>query len=48
MQPEAANESWQEIVHWSVSHHRGYPTISLPLTPPINPIVQIAHVVSPL
>jgi hypothetical protein len=49
MQPKVpANVDWQEIVHQHVSHHRGWPIVSLPLPPPINPNVQIAHVVSPI
>jgi hypothetical protein len=40
------NDGWQEIVHQYVSHHRGWPTVSLPLPPPINPNVQIAPVIS--
>jgi hypothetical protein len=49
MQPEVpANDGWQEIVHQPFSHHRGWPIVSLPLPPPINPNVQISHVVSPV
>jgi hypothetical protein len=49
LQPEVpANDGWQEIVHQPVSHHRGWPTMSLPLPPPVNPNVQISHVVSPV
>jgi hypothetical protein len=47
MQPEVpANDGWQEIVHQSVSHHRGGPTVSFPLPPPVNSNAQISHVVS--
>jgi hypothetical protein len=49
MQPEVpANDDWQEIVHHPVSHHRGWPTMSFPLPPPVNPNAQISHVVSPI
>jgi hypothetical protein len=49
LQPEVpANDSWKEIVNQSISHHRGWPTMSLPLPPPINPNVQIACVVLPV
>jgi hypothetical protein len=43
-----ANDGWQEIVNQSVSHHHGWPTMSLPLPPHVNPNVQIARVVSPV
>jgi hypothetical protein len=47
LQPEVpANDGWQKNFHQSVSHHRGWPTMSFPLPPPINPNVQIVHVVS--
>jgi hypothetical protein len=42
------NDGWQEIVNQLVSHHHGWPTISLPLQPPFNPNVHIVHVVSPV
>jgi hypothetical protein len=49
MHPEVpANDGWQEIVHQHVSHNRGWPIVSLPLPPPINPNVQISPVVSPI
>jgi hypothetical protein len=49
MQPEVpANDGWQEIVHHPVSHHLGWPTVSLPLPPSVNPNAQIAHDVSPV
>ena len=44
----STNDGWQEIVNYHVSHHRGWPTMSFPLPPPINPNVQIAHFVSPV
>ena len=31
-----------------VSHHHGWPNMSLPLPPPINPNVHISHVDSPI
>jgi hypothetical protein len=31
-----------------VSHHRGWPNLSLPPPPPVNPNVQIAPVHSPV
>ena len=40
-----AKVDWKEIVHQPISHHHGWPVVSLPLPPPINPNVQIAHVV---
>jgi hypothetical protein len=40
----STNDGWQEIVNMYVSHHRGWPTMSLPLPPPINPNVHIARV----
>jgi hypothetical protein len=49
LQPEVpTNDGWQEIVHQPVSHHHGWPTMSLPLPPPVNPNVQISRVVSPV
>jgi len=49
MQPEVpASDGWKEIVHQPISHHRGWPTVSLPLKPLINPKVQISPVVSPV
>jgi hypothetical protein len=33
------NDGWQEIINQPVSHHRGWPTMSLPLPPPVNPNV---------
>jgi hypothetical protein len=43
-----ANDGCQEIDNLPVSHHRGWPTMSLPLPPPVNPNVQIARVDSPV
>jgi hypothetical protein len=49
MQPEVpGTDSWKEIVHQPVSHHHGWPIVSLSLPPPINPNVQIVCVVSPV
>jgi hypothetical protein len=42
------NDEWQEIVHLSVSQHRGWPNLSLPDPPPINKIIQAAPVHSPV
>jgi hypothetical protein len=45
LQPEApANDEWQEIVNLVVSHHHGWPNMSLPLPPPVNPNVHIVCV----
>jgi hypothetical protein len=43
-----ANDGWQEIVNPNVSHHRGWPNMSLPLPPPVNPNVHIACADSPV
>jgi hypothetical protein len=49
MQPEVpANDGWKEIVNPVVSHHRGWPNLSLPPPPPVNPNVQISPVHSPV
>jgi hypothetical protein len=49
LQPEVPeNDGWQEIVHPTVSQHRGWPNLSLPAPPPINPIFQAAPVHSPV
>jgi hypothetical protein len=49
LQPEVpANDGWQEIVNPTVSHHRGWPNLSLPPPPPVNPNVQISPVHSPV
>jgi hypothetical protein len=34
------NDGWQEIVHPTVSQHRGWPNLSLSAPPPVNPISQ--------
>jgi hypothetical protein len=41
------NGGWQEIVHLTVSQHRGWPNLSLPAPSPINHIAQDAPVHSP-
>jgi hypothetical protein len=47
-QPEVPkNDGWKEIVHPTVSQHRGWPHFSLPFHPPINQIVQAAPIHSP-
>jgi hypothetical protein len=49
LQPEVPeNDGWQEIVHPTVSQHRGWPNLSLPAPPPLNPIVQAAPNHSPV
>jgi hypothetical protein len=49
LQPKVPeNDGWQEIVHPTVSQHRGWPNLSLPTPPPINPIVQVSPVHSPV
>jgi hypothetical protein len=49
LQPEVPeNNGWQEIVHPTVSQHRGWPNLSLPAPPPINQIVQASLVHSPV
>ena len=45
---DPANDGWQEIFHQHVSHHRGWPTVSLPLPPPVNPNVKISPAISPV
>jgi hypothetical protein len=42
------NDGWKEIVHPTISQHRGRPNLSLPAPPPINQIVQDALVHSPI
>ena len=43
LQPEVPeNDGWQEIVHPTISQHRGWPNLSVPAPLPINPIVQAA------
>jgi hypothetical protein len=49
LQPKVpANDGWKEIFHQPVSHHRSWPTMSLPIPPLINPNVQISPSVSPV
>jgi hypothetical protein len=50
LQPEVPeNDGWQEIVHPTVSQHRGWPNLSLPAPPPpVNPIVQASPAHSPV
>jgi hypothetical protein len=49
LQPEVPeNDGWQEIVHLTVSQHRGWPNLSLPALLPINLIVQDAPTHSPV
>lgn len=49
LQPEVpVNDGWQEIANPTVAHHRGWPNLSLPPPPPVNPNVQIAPVHSPI
>jgi hypothetical protein len=49
LQPEVpTNYGWKEIVNLTVSHHRGWPNLSLPPPPPVNTNVQIALVHSPV
>jgi hypothetical protein len=49
LQPEVpTNDGWQEIVNLTISHHRGWPNLSLPPPPPVNPNVQISPVHSPI
>jgi hypothetical protein len=46
LQPKVPeNDRWKEIGHPKVSQHRGWPNLSLPAPPHINPIVQytLAH-----
>jgi hypothetical protein len=42
------NDGWQEIFHSTVSQHCGWPNLSLPSPPPMNPIVQDAPDHSPV
>jgi hypothetical protein len=50
LQPEVPeNDIWQEIVHPTVSQHRGWPNLSLPTPPPpVNQNVQIYPSHSPV
>jgi hypothetical protein len=46
MEPKVpTNEGWKKIVQQPVSHHRGWPTVSLRLPPPINPNVQFYPII---
>jgi hypothetical protein len=43
LQPEVPkNDGWREIVHPTISQHRGWPNLSLPAPPPNNQNVQAA------
>jgi hypothetical protein len=42
------NDGWKEIVHPTVSQHRGWTKLSLPSPPPINQIFQASPIHSPL
>jgi hypothetical protein len=45
LQPKVLeNDRWQEIVHPTISQHRGWSNLSLPAPPPINQIVQDAPI----
>jgi hypothetical protein len=49
LQPEVHEKNgWQDIVHPTVSQHRGWPNLSLPTPPPVNQIFQAAPVHSPI
>jgi hypothetical protein len=49
LQPKVPeNDGWQEIVHPTVSQHRGWPNLTLPAPPTFNPIVQDAPNHSPV
>jgi hypothetical protein len=50
LQPEVPeNDGWQEIVHPTISQHRGWPNLSLPAPPPpVNPNVHISPAHSPI
>jgi hypothetical protein len=49
LQPEVPeNDGWQEIVHPTVSQHRGWPNLTLLAPPPLNPIVQATPNHSPV
>jgi hypothetical protein len=50
LQPEVPeNDGWQEIVHLAVSHHRGWPNLSLPTPPPpVDPNFHISPPHSPI
>jgi hypothetical protein len=42
------NDGWQEIVHLTVSKHRGWPNLTLLAPPPLNPIAQASPNHSPV
>jgi hypothetical protein len=42
------NDRWKEIVHLTVSQHRGWPKLSLPAPPLVNQIFQDTSVQSPV
>ena len=49
LQPEVPeNDTWQDIVHPTLSQHRGWPNLSLPAPPPIKQIFKDAPVHSPI
>jgi hypothetical protein len=51
MQPgPPTNDGWKEIAHQHVVHHHGWPTTSLPLSPPPprNQFSQVDPVASPM
>jgi hypothetical protein len=49
LQPEVPeNDGWQEIVHPTVSQHRGWPNLTLPAPPNLNPILQASPHHSPV
>ena len=50
LQPKVPeNDGWQEIVHSTVSQHRGWHNLSLLAPPPlVNPIVQVYRAHSPV
>jgi hypothetical protein len=49
LQPEVpTNDGWEEIVNSTVSHHRGWPNLSLPHPPRINPNAHISPIDSPV
>jgi hypothetical protein len=49
LQPEVPeNDGWKDIVHPTVSQHRGWPNLSLSAPPSINQIFQDTPVHSPI
>jgi hypothetical protein len=42
------NDGWKDIANPIVSHHRGWPNLSLPPPPPKNPNIRISPVHSPI